>query len=240
MTRADVSRLSRALDFITGNADVALSELFASFDLGYPEMVRDALLEAVPALSDAYGDMAATVAAEWYEDVRMKELGESYASRLGSTAPRGAVDGSVRWAAGELFTDHPDGALNLLRGSLQRHIMYGARDTVARNAQLDPAKPRFAVVPSSADPCAWCAVMASRGWVYATRESAEKHTNSYHDNCKCQVVPSFDASKAHIEGYDPDKYYEQYSAAREPGEPLSKTVARMRKQYPELYGTPDN
>lgn len=238
VTRADVNRLEAATSRLSAEAAGALSRFFDSVELGDPVVVRDALLEVVPAISSAYGDAAATVAAEWYEEVRAGDVGGRFWATLGELEPEAAVQGSVRWAAGELFTDNPLKTLDLLGGALQRHVFYGARATIARNVELDPLHPRFAVVPTGAQPCAWCVVMASRGWVYHSKATADKHSE-FHDDCHCQVVPSWDSAKAHIQGYDPDRDYELYLAARNeagPGEPLSKTVSRMKRQNPDLFG----
>lgn len=234
VTRSDVNRLSAATTKITDAADYVLSEFFSSVDLGRPVMVRDALLDALPVLAQEYGDLAATVAAEWYEQVRLEEVGGSYSARLGATADVKAVQGSVRWAAGELYTPDPQGTLVLLRNSLQRYVMQGARDTIAANVQADTGRPRYAVVPTGPTPCPWCLIMASRGWAYSTERNARKHS-SYHDSCKCQVVPAWGDAPPRLQGYDPDGYYKLYAQAREEGEPLSQTAQRMRTLFPDLF-----
>lgn len=235
VTRHDVNRLSHATTKITAAADRVLSKFFSAVDLGDPVMVRDALLEVLPALTQEYGDMAATVAAEWYEETRAKEIGGRYAARLAPTADPGAVQGSVRWAAGELFTADPEGTLKLIEGSLQRYILQAARDTVSVNVVADLARPRFAVVPTGATPCPWCVIMASRGWAYSTEANAQKHS-SFHDACKCQVVPSWSSEPPRIQGYDPDGYYRLYAEAREADDvSLGQTAQRMRTMFPDLF-----
>ena len=84
-------------------------------------------------------------------------------------------------------------------------------------------------------------MLASRGWVYHSKETAGIN-GGYHDRCNCQIVPSWGAGKAHLEGYDPDDLYEKYMAARAELEaegvrsPSDKEVAaRMQKLFPERY-----
>nr|WP_225752410.1 ADP-ribosyltransferase [Pseudoclavibacter sp. Marseille-Q3772] len=86
-------------------------------------------------------------------------------------------------------------------------------------------------------------MLASRGWVYHSKETAGIN-GGYHDRCNCQIVPSWGAGKAHLEGYDPDDLYEKYMAARAELEaegvrsPSDKEVAaRMQKLFPERYAT---
>lgn len=238
VTRRDVTRLAKATGQLSDEAVRVLTDFLASTDLGDAARVRDALLEVVPALSDVYGDAAATVAAEWYEDLRAREVGGAFNAKLGATAPTGSVQGSVRWAAAELFTDHPQTIMDVLGGAVQRHVLYAARETIARNVEFDPAKPRYAVVPTGANPCAWCTILASRGWVYSSKKTADAHSK-YHDNCSCQAVPSWDAANAHIKGYDPDAAYDLYLKAYAeagPGESLGQIANRMRTQNPGLFG----
>lgn len=70
-------------------------------------------------------------------------------------------------------------------------------------------------VPSSNCACAFCIMMASRGAVYKTRESAGggADVNKYHINCRCSVVP-VSVDDPFIEGYSTDEYEDQYYDAR--------------------------
>lgn len=233
-TRADVELLRSANTRLVDLARADLRRAFGSLDLSRPQRVRDELLEVVPALVREYGDVAATVAAEWYEEVRAGQVGGTYAARLGESIPDAAPEASVRYAAGHLFTDVPEQALAVLTGSLQRHVLYSGRDTVARNVQLDPAKPRYGRVPTGPVTCAWCSIMASRGFVYHTEGRAGE---DFHDDCDCAVAVEFDREQHHIEGYNPDELFDKYEAARrESGSSDPKDVAAsLRRLYPDDF-----
>ncbi|MBK0296290.1 hypothetical protein IAE22_29520, partial [Bacillus sp. S34] len=56
-----------------------------SLDLTRPESARDELIEFVPQLVREYGDVAATVAAEWYEQVRFDAVGAYNATTVNAT-----------------------------------------------------------------------------------------------------------------------------------------------------------
>lgn len=214
-----------------------LEAFFLGLDLNRPELARDALLEFLPILAQEYGDVAATAAAEWYEAQRAAQIGGSYAAVLGDGIEAAQAEGSVRYAAGHLFGDDPMQTLVLLSGSVQRFVLYGSRDTIARNAEHDPERPRFARVPTGAKTCAWCSMLASRGFVYMNRETAGIARDHYHDDCDCQVVAEFDKDAAHIDGYDPDGLYDQYMAARQAtGSGNPKVIAaEMRRRFPDSY-----
>lgn len=235
-TRAEVEELRRGGQLVVGQARAELQAFFATVDLTQPELVRDLLLDFVPALVREYGDVAATIAAEWYEQVRAGQVGGAYNAVTSAGVAEDAVTGGVRYAAGHLFTDNPLGTLALISGALQRYVSYSSRDTVARNAGRDPARPRFARVPTGAKTCAWCTLLASRGFVYLTRDTAGA-TEDYHDDCDCQAVAEFDKDAHHIDGYDPDALYDMYMAAREESGATTDgdIAAAMREMFPGQF-----
>jgi hypothetical protein len=97
-------------------------------------------------------------------------------------------------------------AVDRLVRSGYRGGMYGA-------VKADPMKPRFARVPSGATTCGFCLMLASRGFVYLTAESAGK-LNKYHSHCDCVPVASWEKHPL-LAGYDPDALYQQYLAAKD-------------------------
>lgn len=233
-TRADVTRLSAAQRRLVALAQGELTAFFGTLDLSRPGAVRDALVEIVPLLVREYGDLASAAAAEWYEQIRPQA---GFNARTVPAAPAEAVIGSTRALAGSLWGDSPRDALSAIQGAMQRHISYSGRATVARNVSLDPLNPRYGRVPSGGKTCAWCTMLASRGFVYDTKESAGIIADHYHDDCDCQVVAEFDREQHHIEGYDPDGMYGQYMQARDAansGDP--KVIAsKMRELFPDAF-----
>lgn len=235
-TRNDVERLSGASARIVTLARRDLAAAFGSLNLANPEAVRDALLEIVPALVREYGDVAATVSAEWYEEVRAGQVGGSYFAQTADTFPDGQMAATVRREAGHLWSDNQAKALAALSGSLQRFVLYSSRETVARNVQRDPARPRYGRVPRGARTCAFCSLLASRGFVYHSERTAGQF-DDWHDDCRCAVVMEWDAEGHHIEGYDPDALYDKYMAARDAtgsGDP-NTILAAMRRMYPNDF-----
>lgn len=235
-SRADVDRLSEANRRIVEMARRDLDRLWQSLDGLDPESRLASLLEYVPVLVREYGNLAGVASAQWYEDLRARSAADSrFRALTGPTADPDAVTGSVRHAARSLFGEDPAGFLAVLSGSLQRHILYSSRETVARNVRRDPAKPRYARVPSGAKTCAWCEMLASRGWVYMS-EARAGGDKDWHDDCDCQIVPEWDAENAHIEGYDPDAMYERYQeAVKVAGGDQKDIVAALRRLYPDQF-----
>lgn len=233
-SRDDLNRLTAAQRELVRMAQNELRGFFSTVDLTRPERVRDALLEIVPLLTREYGELVATVAAEWFEQVHP---GTFLAQTAAETFPSAGVTENVRYHAGSLFTDDPYAALSGISGAMQRFILYSGRTTVARNVQLDPSNPRFGRVPTGAKTCAWCSLLASRGFVYLTRESAGIVASDYHDDCDCQIVPEWGSGSSHIAGYDPDRLYDQYLQARDAsgsGDPKD-IAASMRRMFPDDF-----
>ncbi|WP_445080007.1 VG15 protein [Actinomyces bowdenii] len=212
-TRADVDRLTAAVGRLTGLALGDLTEWLSSVDLRGPERVRDELLEVLPRLVDRYGDMSATVAAEWYEDLRGEAETSLYVARLADGTMALEVERTARWAAGALWGDDPAALLRTLGGPLERFIHYSGRETVRQNVYQDRSKPRYARVPGRSGCCAWCRMLSARGFAYSSAEKAGA-VSHYHDHCNCEVVPEWGATRSHIAGYDPDQYMAEYQAAR--------------------------
>ncbi|PJM72344.1 hypothetical protein CS006_10430 [Bifidobacterium primatium] len=70
-------------------------------------------------------------------------------------------------------------------------IAASGRLTMQRNIRLDPTKPRWARVCGSATPCAFCVMLASRGFEYSSQETADFGPGFHDGHCHCSVVPSW-------------------------------------------------
>jgi len=192
-----------------------LGSLWNSLDLTKPEAARDALLRSTPILVARYGDVAATVAGDWYDDLRAKaptggRKPKAFSAALASTVAADQVQASVRFAAGHLFTDAPTGTRDVLEGAVQRFVLEPGRQTIATSVARDPWEARWARVPSGSA-CAFCLMLGSRGPVYASEESAGG-MGDYHNHCYCTATPIWPNDEL-PEDYDPEALYTDYQAA---------------------------
>ena len=92
---------------------------------------------------------------------------------------------------------------NTLAASMQRQALAGQRDTVAATSLSSREIVGWRRVVD-ADPCFWCAMLAGRGAVYLTRESAgavgaggrtrgtRQAGESFHDGDECTVEPLYE------------------------------------------------
>jgi hypothetical protein len=83
-------------------------------------------------------------------------------------------------------------AISDTAGMLARHVEQAGRDTIITATGRD--RVRWARVPTGRETCAFCWMLASRGPVYASQQSAGEMT-AWHDRCDCQAVPVFNADR---------------------------------------------
>ena len=236
-SRRDLDVLAEAGREAVRLAQEDLLLFMSRIDLDDRVVAQAALHEFLPALVSRYGDMAATAAAEWYEAIRAAQLGGSFYATLGASASERAIHSAVGYA---VAAADPAQVPSRLLGSLQRLVTYSERTTIGYNASRDRARPRFARVPQGAKTCAWCSMLASRGFDYGSRQSAGDQGrgvgDDFHDDCDCRIVPEW-GDEGGLEGYDPDRYLNMYEAARDapgPGDPAS-VASRMRAMFPDEF-----
>ena len=83
--------------------------------------------------------------------------------------------------------------------------------TVLRNARRDRGDGvRFARVPTGAETCSFCFMLATRGAVYWTRATAGE-MSKFHHRCDCKIVPGFKSDKHAelVEGWRPKDAYDR-------------------------------
>jgi hypothetical protein len=164
------------------------------------EAVRDALLLSLPDLVDLYGSAAATLAADWYEDLRADEEIRGRFTATPATLPdAGRSEALARWAVDPMFTADPDKlkALERASGGLQRIIANGSRETIA-GSSIDDLKAN-GWQRTGRGACGFCAMLISRGSVYTESSAAF----ASHDHCNCSAVPAFDGLPRPVQPYTP-------------------------------------
>ncbi|PLS31560.1 hypothetical protein Uis1B_0551 [Bifidobacterium margollesii] len=239
--RGDVDDLAKAQ---ASAVRAARRELKRTFETVYnmyddPADIRNALLDLVPAIAAKYGNAGSVAAAEWYEQVRAKWFKEQTDIDTTYQPDDKAIKETVRRLAGHLWDKDdgtpadPDAMLKGMLANMDRWVKAGGRETIAKATRRDPGKPRFARVPQGKT-CGFCIMLASRGFVYSSAEAAGGDMNDYHNDCDCEPIPSWDKKNPKIEGYDPDKLYERYTACRSTIESLL-TEERYRKTYVDPF-----
>lgn len=119
-------------------------------------------------------------------------------------------------------------------GAAYRHTANGGRVTIKGTLHRDEAAIGWARV-SDGRPCAFCAMLCSRGAVYesATTAGVSEDGDKYHDNCGCFVVPVYTRNDP-IPGLGPDlaNLWEESQKGKPKG---VSALAAFRKVYDRKY-----
>jgi hypothetical protein len=165
------------------------------------EQARAALQDLLPLLIATYGSAAATIAADWYDELRDDlSVKRRFAAIVAEIDDAGS-DVLARWGIGPLFDNEPDWrrARVLIDGGLQLRIANAARETIRVSSLEDPAAQGWQ--RSSSGGCAFCAMVAGRGVVYS--EASADFAS--HDHCRCVAVPAFSGKPRLVRPYAPSE-----------------------------------
>ncbi len=222
--RRDVQALAAAQERLTSAARAAAESLVASWLDGHPSATvaeaREATMSIVGSVVGRYGGSLASVALSVSEGALAAdgvELGEYDAPDVDSEA----IERAVRYQAGRLAAGDRDGFVRSAGDAASYHTRSQASRAVIgrveslrsgggggrRARALGRGDVAYARVPTGAETCAYCMMLASRGVAYHSEGSAG-HAN--HRGCNCLVVAGTKGST--IEGID---FQEQYRAWKE-------------------------
>lgn len=172
--------------------------------MGIAEM-REQVKAVLEPVMTAYAEAASELAAEWYD---MEAEGHGYKLPAAVTqveACGDAVDATVRYQIRKLMDGDAEGFARACGALAGDFAVRQLNSTIMANAARDRKRGvRFARVTTGRETCAFCYMLASRGAVYHTRETAGQFDH-YHRRCDCKVVPGFgdDPDALLVEGHDP-------------------------------------
>ena len=201
---------------------------------------RKLLSDKAAAVIWSYGDNASAIAAELYDELAALEGANVPSAIMEEAASLDEIESSVNYNTRSAF-DMQDGKLKPIDDKLHSAVesmVVGrvnrmANGTIHTNALRDHVT--YARVPTSSNPCAFCVMLASRGFVYTSKKSALGSMTRYHDHCSCRAVPSFDGTG--LEGYDEQKYLDMYNDAAldVPKSQTKEILSNMRKQNEGMH-----
>lgn len=148
--------------------------------------IREQVKAVLEPVATAYAEAASELAAEWY-DMEAEGHGYKLPAAVTQVDPCGdAVDATVRYQIRRLMDGDAEGFARAC-GALARDA--AARQlnaTIIANAKRDKGSGvRFARVTTGREKCAFCYMLASRGAVYHTRETAGQFSH-YHRTLRLQ------------------------------------------------------
>lgn len=215
---------------------VLLADL-QDFDPNMPEKewkeLRERLIEDLYQTRLYWSDAAGLAATDFYDKIitNRYNTGMFNPAMLPDQVSREMCADAVRALARHLFDGKSDKFVEKVLENAQNGVRRYANDTIMLNARRDGAKGvRYARVPVGVETCAFCIMLASRGFVYATKKTAGVDSH-FHPNCDCKIVPGFDGDV--IEGYDREAYLNIYDAGNR-GAGVADTLNNIRRDilYP--------
>ena len=166
------------------------------------EQERKALIDYAYALATKYGEGAAAAAAEMYDAIALASKANVPPAEPAKTATYGEVAKAVNGT----LKQNPE----IVPSAVSRLVKTAGVDTTINNAIRDRAY--YAWIPRG-DTCAFCIMLASRGWQPASPSELEgNHAAHIHANCDCTYAVRF-GNNLMVEGYDPGEYLDMYQGA---------------------------
>ena len=209
----------RYTDALKRLSDTASKKLEEYINEGHTEKE---ILDFAYALVQRYGEASAELACEMYEALA------EYSGALVAAAEPATVatfGETAQQIYGTMLRTTDAAAISASAGRL---VKLASVDTMMQNALRDGAE--WAWIPQG-DTCAYCLMLASRGWEKASAKAIKKgHAEHIHSNCDCTYVVRFN-DRVSVEGYDPDALYDQYISAGDT--PNERINALRRKHYTE-------
>lgn len=203
-------------------------------------------IEAVTVLVTRYSEVAATLAADFYDGERETAgVSGTFTVPLADPSPDDQVDASMRWATKDLWPrEEADAsvaqqepldvrlaaAMTKADGATQKLVADRGRATLRQAVDGDPRAVAYARA-AALGACAFCKLMASRGSVYRTAASAGREANDlftgdasvvkFHNNCHCAIVPVFRGQRFELspQAAEWDRIYREYAQGH-PGDQL--------------------
>lgn len=218
VTQAMLDEFRATLAAHADDAQAFVRAYLAAMRQAYPEMsVAECREYALQAIDDAlviYGDQAVTLAGDWFGTIAAQE-GAAATFEGRQVIDTKAKEAKVRWLAGKLVGGDRDGFDRGVSDLTRYYVERSAFDNLVANCAAGEV--RYARVPSGTETCAFCFMLASRGFVYHSEHLAQfsgRTGSLYHRHCDCVVVPGFDDvaldQDAQVEGYRPTELYSRY------------------------------
>lgn len=243
-TLAEVDSLKRWLAQVIRQGSSDMQEVLRSLYGESPETIAKVLADVTPGMVDAYSNIIAQGAADYY----LKEREEAGIASLFEPPtlpliPHEESDSLARWAAAPAF--HNSSGADLIQsraiGGLTRLLAGIWADTVIDFGATDTVPVGYQRM-ARAGCCAFCSMLASRGDVYSSEESATRVVGrgvpigksslargvrprgsrllgeSYHDHCRCIGVAVFPGRAQQMETHAAEHlelYREAYAKSRE-------------------------
>lgn len=204
---------------INEKAAEKVANYMQTHDCSTPEGVKQ-LIDYAHAVATKYGEGSAELSCQMLDAVAEASSKYVPAAEPAATATYAEIARTIYGTLASTRDPHAVGA------AVGRSVKLASVDTLQQNALRDGAE--WAWIPAG-DTCPFCLMLASRGWVRASKKAIKNgHADHIHNNCDCTYCVRYDGETT-VEGYEPEKLYEQYLSAGDT--PRERLNALSRRHY---------
>lgn len=172
--------------------------------------MRNFVIEILQTSLPNFCDAAAILSADLFDEIA-EALGVDVETNLFDTIDYDKVEQKVRYFAKFLNDGDAEKFKQEVANVTRYYVKRSAFDNMRENCKGQAIK--WARVPTGFETCAFCFMLASRGFVYGNEKLAGKD-RLYHQNCDCIIIPGFEDENGNprvkIDGYDPETMYENW------------------------------
>lgn len=237
--RAALDYVTREINGVSAQAQAQVMRVLEQIDWSDITDAREIVVQAVQmALANAT-TLAAQASADFYDASRTISIGEP----MGAVAISGYEPEKTDKAIRSFVRFVERGEVEKFNDQVLQRVDYecmrSAGSSMFRNGANDTRHPKFARVPTGAETCDFCLMLASRGFVYSSEMSAGGvKLDHYHSGCLCRVVAGWDGDD--VEGYDTDEIYKRWQSsidaiAEERADKRGTTVEEERSKIMRGY-----
>ena len=222
LTRRYNSAIKRQGDAAERSVRAALNEYLRQNPDATIEEIRNFAIDLMTAAGDLYGNACSQAAFELQDEIAREfstkppDVGGWYYEPDAESISR-----TAHYHAGKLKDGDRKGFVDQIADAARYYSERGANTTMAQTARRQASSKGgkskrkgsrthgvlFARVPTGATTCPFCLMLASRGFVYLSKESAGEF-DRFHRHCDCRIVPGYPGME--LEGYDPNLYYDMW------------------------------
>ena len=212
--RAAVDFLTEEINGISADAQARVLRVLQGIQWT-PENVaecRDLVIQALAAVMPTYTTMAAQASADFYDAARELVVGERMGARAISDFDMRKTEGAVRAFVRFVLRDDVQTFNDQVLQRIDYEMKRSAGESMFANGRRDKRKPKYARVPTGAETCDFCLMLASRGFVFSSEATAGAvKLDHYHSGCDCRVVCQW--GDGGVEGYDTQAIYIRWQDA---------------------------
>jgi hypothetical protein len=217
----------------------------------------------IPTVINKYGNVAASVGALHYNEMRSLQTVEYGLKPYVATVPIGIsfkdkIDNMLGFSIAKNSDSGIKAMAAFLIDELTLYVANYDRETISFNANNEPKTVQIQRV-AEADACAFCSTIAAAGVVYegiAWDEDVVTYANDYHSNCNCSTEVIYSNSAGKFDSNIRPDYYDtlesQYKSAQDAQAAIRADIvdkhlnefngsySKLFKAYPEAATTTKN